>query len=102
MNVSILGHCSKCVRSTRTVVFCHINRCHTQEKATCCLQCLYANYSLSKCRVELQHLQPNGTVVVPVGSLNIECTPDILFTPRSSTTRRINTEQYESKAVVYV
>lgn len=47
--------------------------------ANSCLQCLYANYNLSKCKVELQHLQPNGTVIVSIGSLDGQCKELLTF-----------------------
>ncbi|XP_065891799.1 uncharacterized protein [Dysidea avara] len=72
MTVCILGRCSRCVRNKRTVTYCRVVKSHTERKASCCLSCFNANYSLSKRRVELQHLEPNGSKMVLVGICDSE------------------------------
>ena len=40
---------------------------HTECKAECCLECLEAGYNMTKCRMELLHVEPNGSKAISIG-----------------------------------
>ena len=68
MKISILGRCRRCVAGKRTGTYCCTTMLHTECKAECSVECLDAGYNMTKCWLELQHQEPNGTRTMSIGT----------------------------------
>ena len=59
-HVQVLGKCISCACTKRSIEYCRIQQQHQEDNAQVCSECFTKGNTVSKCRRELQHKQPNG------------------------------------------
>ena len=59
-HIQIINKCISCACTKRSIEYCRVQQRHQGDNVQVCSECLTKGNTVSKCRRELQHKQPNG------------------------------------------